>query len=94
MDEARGGQFTRKREKVINSQGNGKIFSGGFALSGIKQATEISCRPLCIEQLLQKVRFSHCATLTFVHRPCFDTAADLVVACQWRLASPEPHFRL
>ncbi len=73
----------------------GKGFSGGFDLSGLEEMSDgdLLLRFVRVEELLQAVQRAPVATAAFVHGPCYGAAADLVAACQWRIASPETRFR-
>lgn len=77
-------------------QAEGKGFSGGFDLGDIAGSTDgdLVLRFIRVEQLLQAVYHAPLATLALVHGPCYGAAADLVVACQWRVATPDALFRM
>ena len=79
---------------VIRAEGKG--FSGGLDLGGIEEMTDgdLVLRLVRIELLLQAVHRSPCATLAFVHGPCYGAAAELVAACRWRVATPDARFRM
>lgn len=77
-------------------QAEGKGFSGGFDLGDIASSTDgdLVLRFIRVEQLLQAVYHAPLATLALVHGPCYGAAAELVVACQWRVATPDARFRM
>ncbi|MEM9060972.1 MAG: enoyl-CoA hydratase/isomerase family protein [Pseudomonadota bacterium] len=82
--------------RLIVFQGSGKGFSGGFDLSDIDAMSDgdLVLRFIRVEQLLQAVYHARVATLALVHGACYGAAADLVAACQWRVATPEARFRM
>ena len=53
---------------------------------------DLVLRLIRIEQLLQAVHHSPCATLALVHGPCYGAAADLAAAYKWRFAAPDARF--
>ena len=77
-------------------QAEGKGFSGGFDLSSIEQETDgdLVLRFIQIEQMLQAVYHAPLATMAIVHGACYGAAADLVAACQWRVATSDARFRI
>lgn len=82
--------------RLIVFQGAGRGFSGGFDLSDIEAMSDgdLLLRFVRVEQLLQQVHHARIATLVLAHGPCHGAAADLVAACQWRVATPDAHFRM
>ena len=82
--------------RVVSFSGEGKGFSGGFDLSNIINFTDgdLVLRFIKIEKLLQVICHAPFATIAFVHGPCYGAAADLVAACQWRIATPDALFRM
>lgn len=76
--------------------GAGKGFSGGFDLSDLDAMSDgdLLLRFVRTEQLLQQVYHAPFATLALVHGACYGAAADLVAACQWRVAAPGARFRM
>lgn len=82
--------------RLIVLSAKGKGFSGGLDLGDIDAMTDgdLVLRLIRIELLLQAVAHSPCATLALVHGPCYGAAADLVAACQWRVAAPDARFRM
>ncbi|MEM7056663.1 MAG: enoyl-CoA hydratase/isomerase family protein [Pseudomonadota bacterium] len=85
-----------KGARLIVFQGDGKGFSGGFDLSDIDACSDgdLLLRFVRVEQALQAVYHARAATLALVHGACYGAAADLVAACQWRIASPDARFRM
>ncbi len=82
--------------RLVVFQGEGKGFSGGFDLSAIDDSTDgdLLLRMVRVEELLQAVRHAPVATLALTHGPCYGAAADLVAACNWRVASMNARFRM
>ena len=82
--------------RLVSFSGEGKGFSGGFDLSNIINFTDgdLVLRFIKIEKLLQVICHAPFATIAFVHGPCYGAAADLVAACQWRIATPDALFRM
>lgn len=72
----------------------GKGFSGGLDLSGLDKESDADLlfRLVRIEQLLQRVRHHRCSTTALVHGACYGAAADLVLACRTRVATPDARF--
>lgn len=82
--------------RLLVFSGAGKGFSGGFDLSDIDEMSDgdLLLRFVRVEEMLQAVHHAKCATLALVHGACYGAAADLVAACQWRVATPEARFRM
>lgn len=93
-DTSSGDTESQRPAKLIVFQANGKGFSGGLDLSGLDKETDgdLLLRLVRIEQLLQRVRHANCATAVFVHGACYGAAADLVLACRTRVATPDARF--
>ena len=72
----------------------GKGFSGGLDLSGLDNESDadLLLRLVRIEQLLQRVRHHGGSTMALVHGACYGAAADLVLACQSRIATKDARF--
>ena len=87
-----GGNGTR----LMVFEGEGKGFSGGFDLGGLEQMSDgdLLLRFVRVEQLLQSVYHAPFATLALIHGPCYGAAADLAVACHWRIAAADARFRM
>lgn len=82
--------------RLIVLRGAGKGFSAGFDVDGLDGASDgdLVLRFLRLEMLLQRVQHAPVATLALVNGPCFGAAADLVAACQSRIAAPGARFRM
>ena len=82
------------KPRLIVFEASGKGFSGGFDFSNIEKKSdeELILRFIKIEQLLQKIYYSSIPTIAFVHGACYGAAADLLVTCQWRIASKDSKF--
>ena len=82
--------------RLLVFEGEGKGFSGGFDLGGLEEMSEgdLLLRFVRVEQLLQAVYHAPFATLALIHGPCYGAAADLAVACHWRVAAPDARFRM
>ncbi len=82
--------------RLVVFAANGKGFSGGFDLSDIDEASDgdLLMRFVRVEELLQSVADAPIATVSLVHGPCYGAAADLAVACQWRIAALDARFRM
>lgn len=84
----------RAPPKLVIFRANGKGFSGGLDLSNIKDESDgdLLLRLVEIEKLLQRVRHAGFATAALVHGACYGAAADLVLACRTRIATPDARF--
>jgi len=82
--------------RLLVFTGSGKGFSGGFDLSGLQDMSDedLLQRFVRVEELLQAVYHAPFGTMALVHGPCYGAAADLVAACQWRIATPDARFRM
>lgn len=82
--------------RLLVFSGSGKGFSGGFDLSGLEEMSDedLVQRFVRVEALLQAVHHAPFGTMALVHGPCYGAAADLVAACQWRVATPDARFRM
>lgn len=82
--------------RLIVLSAEGKGFSGGLDLGDVDAMTDgdLVLRLIRIELLLQAVHHCRSATLALVYGPCYGAAADLVAACQWRVAAPDARFRM
>ncbi len=85
-----------EKVRLLIFTGSGKGFSGGFDLSGLDEMTDedLLHRFEQVEELLQAVYHAPYGTMALVHGPCYGAAADLVAACQWRVATPDARFRM
>jgi enoyl-CoA hydratase len=86
----------RDGTRLLVLQGAGKGFSAGFDFSSLDTDDDaaLALRFLRIETLLQAVRYAPFSTLALVHGACYGAAADLVVSCRHRVASPDGTFRM
>ncbi len=82
--------------KHIVFQADGRGFSGGLDLGNVQTESDgdILMRLVRIEQLLQRVRHSPATTHALVHGACYGAAADLVLACRFRVATPDARFSM
>ncbi|MCP5083997.1 MAG: enoyl-CoA hydratase/isomerase family protein [Alphaproteobacteria bacterium] len=82
--------------RLLVFTGSGKGFSGGFDLSGLQEMSDedLVQRFVRVEELMQAVCHAPFGTMALVHGPCYGAAADLVAACQWRVAAPDARFRM
>ena len=87
---------TQEEARLLVFTGAGKGFSGGFDLSGLPEMSDddLVQRFVRVEELLQAVYHAPFGTMALVHGPCYGAAADLVAACQWRLATLDARFRM
>jgi len=87
-------QAMRDQARYIVFRANGKAFSAGLDLSDIENLSDgdILHRLVRIELLLQRIRHAKCATVALVHGNCYGAAADLVLACRYRIASHDASF--
>ncbi|MEY3668805.1 MAG: hypothetical protein RL258_200 [Pseudomonadota bacterium] len=74
---------------------DGPDFSTGMDLSNLESETDetLAARFIAIEDLLAAVWSSRLRTVAFVHGRAWGAAADLVVACDLRIALPNTSFR-
>lgn len=82
--------------RLLVFSGAGKGFSGGFDFSDLETQSdgELVHRFIRLEMLLQAVCHAPMATLALAHGACYGAAADLVCACQQRIAAPGTRFRM
>jgi enoyl-CoA hydratase/carnithine racemase len=82
--------------RLIVLRGEGRNFCAGFDFSGFEEmsAAEISWRFVRIEQLLQWLYHAPCATLAVGQGGCFGAGADLLLACDERIAAPDTRLRM
>lgn len=76
--------------------GNGQHFCAGFDFTGIETHSEgdLLLRFVRIELLLQALWHAPIPTVALVHGGAFGAGADIVCACEQRIASPESRFRM
>lgn len=86
----------RAGARLVVFQGAGKGFSGGFDLGAVEEMSDgdLLLRFVRVEALLQAVHHARAATVALVRGSCYGAAADLVAACQWRVAAPGARFRM
>lgn len=89
-------QAHRDGARAMILRANGKGFSGGFDLSNLDEMSDgdLLRRFVRVEQVLQAVAHAPFATIALVHGACYGAAADLVAACQTRIATPDARFRM
>ena len=89
-------QAETQKARLIVFEAAGKGFSGGLDLSNLDTQSDgdLLLRVVRIEQFLQRVHHNQAATLALVHGSCFGAAADLVLACDARVAAPNARFRM
>ena len=82
--------------RLIVLRGEGRNFCAGFDFSGFEEASaaELSWRFVRIEQLLQWLYHAPCATLAVAQGGCFGAGADLLLACDERIAAPDARLRM
>ena len=82
--------------RLLVLRGEGKAFCAGFDFGGVEQATDADLvhRFVRIEQMLQAIHHAPCTTLVLAHGACFGAGADLVAACDRRVAAPGTRFRM
>lgn len=75
--------------------GEGKSFCAGFDFSNMENETDasLSYRFIRVETLLQKVALSSVPTVGMAQGPTFGAGADLLVACDTRIVSPDCTLR-
>lgn len=89
---AAGGDGTR----LLVLRGDGKNFCAGFDFSDIETATDgdLFRRIARLEILLQALYHAPMATLALCHGGTYGAGADLVAACDRRVAAPGTIFRM
>ncbi|MEW2548152.1 enoyl-CoA hydratase/isomerase family protein [Streptomyces sp. NPDC047002] len=77
-------------------RGEGAAFSAGFDLGNLEQQSDgdLLHRFVRVEQLLQAVHTAPFATMALAHGRVFGAGADLLCACDRRIAAPGTRFRL
>jgi len=82
--------------RLLVLTGAGTHFCAGFDFSGIESQSEgdLVLRFVRIEQLLQALWHAPCATVAMSHGGAFGAGADLVCACEQRIATPGSRFRM
>jgi enoyl-CoA hydratase/carnithine racemase len=82
--------------QLLTLRGEGRHFCAGFDFSDLDQQSDgdLLLRFVRIEQLLQTLHHAPLATLALCHGSAFGAGADLVAACDWRIAAPATRFRM
>lgn len=82
--------------RLLVLDGEGRHFCAGFDFTGFEDASEgdLVLRFIRIETLLQAVYHAPFQTLALAHGRNFGAGADLLAACNLRVASPEATFRM
>jgi enoyl-CoA hydratase/carnithine racemase len=82
--------------RLIVLRGEGRNFCAGFDFSGFEDLSpaELSWRFVRIEQLLQWFYHAPCATVAVGQGGCFGAGADLLLACDERIAMPDTRLRM
>lgn len=88
-------QAAANATRVLVLQGEGKNFCAGFDLSDSEAESDASLalRFIRIEQMLQAIAASPFLTVARVQGAAFGAGADIVAACDHRLALPGARFR-
>jgi enoyl-CoA hydratase/carnithine racemase len=82
--------------RMLIFTGAGPHFCAGFDFSGIETQSEgdLLLRFVRIEQLLQAIWHAPMSTVAMTHGGAFGAGADLVCACEQRIAAPGSRFRM
>lgn len=82
--------------RLLTLRGEGRHFCAGFDFSDLDQQSDgdLLHRFVRIEQLLQALHHAPMMTLAMCHGSAFGAGADLVAACDWRVAAPATRFRM
>ena len=82
--------------RLLMFAGAGPHFCAGFDFSMVETQSEgeLLLRFVRIEQLLQAVWHAPMATAVFAHGACYGAGADLICACERRIAAPGARFRM
>ena len=85
----------RDGTRLLVLRGNGKHFCAGFDLAGVEDCSggDLALRLIRIEALLQMLFHAPFATLALVHGGVFGAGADIMVACDARVAHPGTNVR-
>ena len=86
----------RDSTRLLVLEGNGKHFCAGFDFTDYEKQSEgdLLLRFVRIEALLQRLFHAPIETLVLTQGRNFGAGADLVAACQHRIATPESTFRM
>jgi Enoyl-CoA hydratase/carnithine racemase len=82
--------------RLLALRGEGRHFCAGFDFSDLDQQSDgdLLHRFVRIEQLLQALHHAPLTTLALCHGSALGAGADLVAACDWRIAAPTTRFRM
>jgi enoyl-CoA hydratase len=82
--------------RLLVLRGEGRHFCAGFDFSDLDRQSDgdLLHRFVRIEQLLQALHHVPLTTLALCHGSAFGAGADLVAACDWRVAAPATRFRM
>ena len=82
--------------RLLVLRGFGRHFCAGFDFSDLDRQSEgdLLHRFVRIEQLLQTLHHAPLTTLALCHGSAFGAGADLVAACDRRIAAPATRFRM
>jgi enoyl-CoA hydratase len=82
--------------RMLILTGAGQHFCAGFDFTGIEHQSEgdLLLRFVRIEQLLQTLWHAPVPTVAMVQGGAFGAGADLVCACEQRIAAPRSRFRM
>ncbi len=80
--------------RLLTLKGLGAHFCAGFDFTGFEDSSdgELAIRFIRIETLLQALYHAPFHTLAFAHGRTFGAGADLVAACDTRIAAPQAAF--
>jgi enoyl-CoA hydratase len=82
--------------RLLTLRGEGRHFCAGFDFSDLDRQSDgdLLHRFVRIEQLLQALHHAPVTTLALCHGSTFGAGADLVAACDRRVAAPATRFRM
>jgi len=82
--------------RLLALRGEGRHFCAGFDFSDLDQQSDgdLLHRFVRIEQLLQALHHAPLTTLALCHGSALGAGADLVAACDCRIAAPTTRFRM
>src|SRR5215475_7841745 len=82
--------------RLLTLRGEGRHFCAGFDFSDLDQQSDgdLLHRFVRVEQLLQALHHAPLTTLALCHGSVMGAGADLVAACDCRIAAPATRFRM
>ena len=85
-----------RQSQLLVIRGAGRAFCAGFDLSGLNTMTDadLLLRFVRIETLLQAIYTAPMHTMALVQGRCVGAGADIVAACNRRVATAESSFRM